>query len=120
MNYSNWVPTVKCPTIESQVIKDLHEALSVSKEVLNRLADKEEDGEVETILNSYSDYIRNELQKDFARNLASRLAEAGAEMLVPALEKFLFSTFLPARTAVRMPTMAPVARVTASTTLKKS
>jgi len=40
--YRNWISSREHSTIESQVIEDLRKELSVSKEVLDRLAGNEE------------------------------------------------------------------------------
>lgn len=87
--YQNWIPTLDCPTITSQVAKDLTEAYGTSKEVLNRLAGKDETGKVYQILRGYEDYITTQYRKDIVQSMARNVAEAGAQAIAPALEKWL-------------------------------
>ena len=89
--YSDWVPTIECPTITNQVVKDLKEALSISKEVLDRLNGNEEDLKIYDILNGFACYTQTEYEKDLIQKVSHQVVAAGAEMLGPILEQWLKS-----------------------------
>jgi len=98
--YRNWISSREHPTIESQVINDLQKELSVSKEVLNRLAGNEENGKVSEILNGYREYVETEHIKSLAASLSRQIADSMAEPLSGVLEKWLRANTMPR--AVRM------------------
>ena len=93
--YRNWMSSLECPTIESQVIKDLQKELNVSKEVLNRLAGNEENDKVSEILKGYREYVETEHIKSLAASLSRQITNSMAEPLSGMLEKWLRANTIP-------------------------
>ena len=93
--YRNWISSREYPTIESQVIEDLRKELSVSKEVLDRLAGNGENDKVSEILNGYREYVETEHIKSLAASLSRQLTDSIAEPLSGMLEKWLRANTMP-------------------------
>ena len=91
--YRDWQPTIEHPTIEDQVAFDLLDEMSVPKEVLNRLADKE--AGITDILKHYKYHMQAEYQKQLAKTIAAAATTSAGEMLAPVIEKWLEKLILP-------------------------
>ena len=87
--YENWHPTQKHPMLESQVAQDLRDLLNPSKEVLDRLADRDSNLELQDILDSFKIYIQNQVQTDLTSTITRSLVEAGAQALEPVIKTWL-------------------------------
>lgn len=106
--YQNWVPTIDCPTIQSQVIKDLREVLGSSKEVLDRLAGRDSSEIVYKILRGYEGYVTTEYRREIIQSISRNVAEAGAQALAPVLEKWLDNMVFGPATVLRNVLPAPL------------
>lgn len=91
--YRDWYPTPEHPSLEDQVAFDLLEEMSVPKEVLNRLANKE--AGIIDILKHYKYHLQAEYQKRLASTIAEAATASAGEMLVPIIERWLEKLTLP-------------------------
>jgi len=93
--YRNWISSLECPTIESQVISDLRKELNVSKEVLNRLAGNEENDKVSEILSGYKEYVETKHIKSLVTSLSRQITDSMVEPLSSILEKWIIANTNP-------------------------
>ena len=92
--YENWPLDYR--DITRQVLSDLKKVIDIPQEVLDRMAGRDENENLAKaldILGGYREYIEEEYRKSMAQQLSRSLVEAGAELLVPMIERWLKGSY---------------------------
>ena len=93
--YDDWHSTMNHHTIESQVIADLRELLSIPAEVLDKLGGEELEDKLTEILAGYKDYAYKNYQENVVMGLTDKVVDGLRPLCQQWLKDVLFPILYP-------------------------